>query len=374
MDPEMESVFIRHFEGIALPEEEDMIRLWISESEDNKKEYEQLKYFWEISSRIHIMQQVDVDSARKKVKSQIRDFKKTLNVWYYWQRISAVLAILLIPASILFFDNLHSKKTVFIPFREITSAYGVRNHFNLPDGSEVWLNSGSKIKFPEKFSSTKRELFLEGEAFFNVVKNPSKPFYVNLGEVSVKALGTSFNIAAYKGESTFETTLLNGNVQIVKKSTRDNEIVLFKMAPNQHAVYKKMYNNIVLSEITDIQTETKKNNQSGDGIISPNNRTDTGNLENKYTSWVEGKLFFRNDRMDDVVKRLERWYNVDIVLQDSILYDFRYNATFIDETFEQVLDLLVLSAPIEYTLTERKPNEDNSYSKKLVTIKLKTNY
>jgi ferric-dicitrate binding protein FerR (iron transport regulator) len=213
-------------------------------------------------------------------------------------------------------------------------------------------------------------VYLEGEAFFDVAGDKLRPFYVNLGEMSVKAMGTSFNIAAYEKDNTFETTVISGEILLVKRRQARRDIVLYKMEPNQHTVYDKFMKKITLYEVESLPEDDIDDITVIKPIDTEPILTKVNKFENKYTSWINGKLIFRNDPMDEVVKRLGRWYNVDIHLQDTILYDFRYTATFTNETLEQVLDLLSLSAPMEYSITERTMNEDNSYTKKSVIIKL----
>lgn len=366
----MDEIIIRFLQDDATREEKSMLESWLKESKENRDEFESIRKTWDLTSRLNQIRSFDVVAARKKIKRMIPEFRKSKSVLYYWQKIAAIIIIPLMIAAtgyFYFFSKRLDDKTLQ---QTITSSFGTRNQLSLPDGTEVWLNSGSEIRFPSKFIGNKREVFLEGEAFFDVAIDKLRPFYVNLGEMSVKAVGTSFNIAAYKKDNIFETTVVSGEILLVKRRQARKDIVLYKMEPNQHTVYDKS-----MKKITCYEVESLPEDDADDiGVIKsidiePIPRK-VDKFENKYISWINGKLIFRNDPMDEVVKRLGRWYNVDIQLQDTILYDFRYTATFIDETLEQVLDLLKLSAPMEYSITERTINKDNSYTKKLVIIKL----
>jgi ferric-dicitrate binding protein FerR (iron transport regulator) len=366
----MEEIIIRYFQDNATAEEKAMLESWLKKNQDNQTEFESVRKTWDLASRLNKIHSVNVVSARKKVKRKIPEFRKSRGLFFYWQRIAAViiLPLMISVAGYICFLNQEPDDEIFQ--QTITSSYGTRNHLNLPDGTGVWLNSGSVLRFPSKFQGSRREVYLQGEAFFEVANDRLRPFYVNLGEMSVKAVGTSFNIAAYKKDNTFETTLISGELLLVKKNRSRKDVVLCKMEPNQHTIYDKSRKKITLYE--DVlppagNTEEIRTIKSVNAEPVPQ-KVDI--FENKYTSWINGKLIFRNDPMDEVIKRLGRWYNVDIRLQDTILYDFRYTATFIDETLEQVLELLKLSAPMEYTITEREINDDNSYTKKFVTIKL----
>ncbi len=365
-----DELIIRFLLGETTPEENNVFDSWLKEDEKNQLEFNALKNTWEFSSRLNLMHQIDVQKARKKVKSEIPEFKKSKSLFFYWQRIAAILILPLLVSALGYFYIYKQRIQDKIVQQEVTASYGVRTQLNLPDGTNVWLNSGSRITFPSKFTENKREVSLEGEALFNVAENALRPFYVNLGEVSVKAVGTTFNVTAYKQDNTFETTLISGKILMVKKSKSKPEAVLYKIEPKQHAVYNKVEKKITIFE---------------DAVPTSQNEIDHRDIkplppeliplkeqinDNKYASWIEGKLIFRNDPMDEVVRRLGRWYNVDIRLEDTLLYDFKYTATFINENLEQVLNLLKLSAPINYKITERKVGNDNSFSKKIVTLTL----
>ncbi|MBN2611558.1 MAG: DUF4974 domain-containing protein [Bacteroidales bacterium] len=360
----------RYLSGNTSREESKSLEDWLNQYPENRSEYDSIKEVWDFVSRPYHMSKVDVARARAKVKKEIPEFRSIKNIFYYWQRVAAVIILPVFVAGVLFFYVFKQRLTSRIVQQEITASYGVRSKVNLPDGTDVWLNSGSRITFPSKFLDNKREVFLEGEALFNVADDKLRPFYVNLGEVSVKAIGTTFNVAAYQKDNTFETTLISGKVLMVKQSSSKSDVVLYKIEPRQHAVYNKQERKITVFEDALPPVPSSEKLESLKPLPPELSALKNEISDNKYTSWIEGKLIFRNDPMDAVIKRLERWYNVDIQLKDTLLYDFRYTATFVDETLEQVLGLLKLSAPISYSITEREEKNDKSYSKKKVVITL----
>jgi transmembrane sensor len=370
---DIEIMILKKLDGLSSHEEDEFIRKWIAENEENKQLYKHIESTRMLFSRLNSMRRIDVNKARRRVKNQIRDFRTIPDLWLWLQRIAAVLFIPLLLSVGVYWAIKKPFQQKIIPSREIQSAYGVRTKFTLPDGSLVWLNSGSVLKYPERFTGLRREVFLYGEAYFDVARNRHSSFYVNLGELSVKATGTSFNVAAYPEENTFETTLISGYVNLVKTGADQKEIVVCHLKPNQHAIYSKEIKKIKLYE-EDIKAKNEPLTTlpSGKPATLPN-ATDQLSLEreNKYTSWIHGKLIFRNDPMDLVAKRLGRWYNAEIELKDSILYNFQYTATFTNETLEQVLELLALSTPIEYSFARKKEKEDNSFTKERVTIRLR---
>ena len=239
---------------------------------------------------------------------------RTLIVWA--ASVAASFAIgVLITSVVIKTSNQETKS--FAQMQKVVTPHGAKTNFQLPDGSIVWLNSGSELSFPSAFGET-RPVTLTGEAFFEVGKS-AEPFIVstNYGEVEVQ--GTSFDVKAFPGEG-LQTTLVEGAVK-VKETNSGKEVAL---RPGQQA------------------------NFSGGKMIVEEVQTDL------FTSWKDGKLIFRDEQLPSVTKRLERWYNVKIELSgDTRLTEIRYNGTLEMESFSEVLQLLKVTAPIDYTYNEK---------------------
>jgi ferric-dicitrate binding protein FerR (iron transport regulator) len=199
--------------------------------------------------------------------------------------------------------------------QEISIPYGGKSKFNLPDGSVVWLNSGSKLIYPIDFKGH-RDIWLEGEAYFDVVKNRN-PFVVSTPYGDVKVLGTSFNVKAY-GDDDFQTTLVKGAVGI--KVDANNNIIL---KPGQQAFINKSGR----FEIRSVETEF-------------------------FTSWKDGKLIFYREPFEKVAKRMERWYNVNIEIDNEEMKDLWFTGTIEMETLSEVMELISKSMPVKYTYNQ----------------------
>lgn len=212
-----------------------------------------------------------------------------------------------------------------------------RAQFRLPDGTTGWLNSNSGLSYNMAFRED-RQVTLRGEAFFDVTKDKT-PFVVSTADVSVKVLGTRFNIAAYDNEDNVEIVLEEGKIEL----TGNGGLSSLTMIPDQLVFFNKMR-----KEITTETVETKK-----------------------YLSWTEGKLVFRNDPMEVVARRLERWYNVDVVLTGSLDEDFRLRATFVDESLEEVLGILQRSVGIRYRIENPDVRPDDTWAKKKIYLTVK---
>ena len=317
--------------------------------------------------KIHHKINLDADRSVLAVISGSKEILPMSSILKVFFRVAAVLIIPLLIVSVTYFLNderfFPSRQVLFtetylpgesderilqsgkVTYSEIYSPLGSRIKIDLSDGSEVWLNHGSKLKYPQKFGKDSREVFLSGEAYFNVNEDPARPFIVKTSVLCVKVVGTSFNLSAYPDDNTIKATLDEGKIIIFKALKDGSSERITELEPRQQGVF------IVNSKKFTVQTVKTV----------------------KYTSWKEGKLLLLDDPMDIVISKLERWYNVDIELADPNLKEYRYTATFIDETLPQVLQLLSLATPIEFNFTSRIKQQNNTYSKSKVIISGKTN-
>ncbi|MGV8094532.1 MAG: FecR family protein [Mangrovibacterium sp.] len=256
----------------------------------------------------------------------------------YLSRIAATLFIPLLVASLLLLFQIKSFRNE-ISWAEIHAPYGTRTDFHLPDGSTGHLNGGSTIKFPARFTGKVRNIKLTGEAYFNVISNHKKPFIVSTEEIDVKATGTSFNVMAYPDEKVTEVTLLNGKVEVFRKRENVTESMGI-LKPDESFIY-----------------------HSG----SDSGKIQSGNSSDKL-SWVDGKLIFKYESFDEVIRKLNRWYNANIVIKDTLLESYIYYGAFQDETLDEVLKLLQYTAPISYKDFEREKKQDGTFEKRKVEI------
>lgn len=281
----------------------------------------------------NIYREIKIDENQNKSKN--RTLIRTVNF------LTKIAAILFIPLIILYVSNTNLRDTQLeqIAYTEIYSPPGARTMFYLPDGSHGWLNGDSYLKFPERFQGNKRNVILKGEAFFDVVTNPEKPFTVSGKYFIIVATGTSFNVSAWDDVPETEVVMVEGKVDVY--FTRNNERnKVSSLSPGQllHFVPSKTGN-----YIQDVDIE-------------------------KYISWTEGRLIFREDPFSEVVERLNRWYNVNIVIKNEILESYEYVATFEDETLDEVLRMLTISAPISYRELKRTQKEDGTFSNRTIEL------
>jgi transmembrane sensor len=224
--------------------------------------------------------------------------------------------------------------------KEIATRWGTRSFQELPDGSKLWLNAGSKVKYADGLVNGRRELTLEGEAFFDVKHDPDHPFVIHTGKLDIKVLGTTFNIKAYPNDSTIETTLIKGRVEIDFKNNTQANILL---QPNEKV-------------IVPIKAAPATVNR-GDGAAGPELtiyrrmvRPDSAFRTIIETSWVEDKLAFRNEPFSDVSKKLERWYNIHFRFENNNYLQYRLTGYFKEQPIRNVMDALQISLGFHYRI------------------------
>ena len=226
---------------------------------------------------------------------------------------------------------------------EIVANKGTRSRIILPDSSVVYLNAGTKLNYPHQFSKNKREVYLDGEAFFNVKKDPNKPFIVHTTGIQVKVLGTTFNVKAYSSDKLIETSLITGSIEITVNKRPDEKITL---SPNAKLVIKN-------AGTPEPLTERKEESAGPAFAINPLTPDPKDNTIVE-TQWVENRLVFRNETFDEVARLMERWYNVIIEIEDEELKNTLLSGTFEDETIEQALDALKYTKSFRYNTTGEK--------------------
>ena len=236
---------------------------------------------------------------------------------------------------------------------ELKTKKGVKSKFMLPDGSMVWLNAGSILTYGKDFGREKREVILTGEGFFDVQKNTEKPFIISTSSVQIKVLGTAFNVKAYPEDRNTETSLIRGSIELTIKSRPNDKIIL---SPNEKIIVE---NNPPPRSEKKTQIDNHPTSLAANTLISIKklkiNPLDSSVLE---TQWVENKLVFRDESFRDIALKMERWYDVQIEIQDELLADERLSGIFTSETVTEALDALKesMSVPFRFKLSDRKIN------------------
>ncbi|MGX5816735.1 FecR family protein [Chitinophaga lutea] len=247
-----------------------------------------------------------------------------------WLKIAAAAAILL--AAGLFLQRLQQDG-----MRSDYNVKGTRSQIKLADGTSVWLNSDSELKYPARFKGSTREVFLKGEAFFDVAKDAARPFIVHTETMHLNVLGTSFNVKAYPGDSTAEATLISGEVEVEVLHQPGRKV---RLKPDEKLVLPKRLDTLNGA----IATETPV-------ILKPTYylREDSAIIE---TAWVDNRLLFQDESFTHLAARMERWYNVSVRFENAAIQQLRFTGVFGKETLEQALQALQLTENFRYRISD----------------------
>jgi ferric-dicitrate binding protein FerR (iron transport regulator) len=231
--------------------------------------------------------------------------------------------------------------TVSTAYNEVFSSVDAITKVTLPDNTTVWLNHSSSLRYPATFRKDFRTVELTGEAYFEVAHNVKFPFVVKTGDIEIVAMGTAFNILAYPDEDKIETSLIDGIVEVHRHDKNGELIEMLQMMPTDLVVYTRSNMDVIKHTISD----------------------------DRYFAWKEGKLIFNKEPMGEVVRKLSRWFNVDMQINDPKLLELTFTGTFINETLPQVLELMELIIPVKYSVSARHELSSGTFSKRTVTLK-----
>lgn len=329
---------IAYLEGKLSIEERIAFDQQMQSSPDFKKEVDDIRFIWETTAELKLHKQINTQQNWKKISKQIATDKYKKKILSFIRTAAAVLLIPVLFATYTLFNTVREWNNIPVEQVELNTAYGLISKITLPDGSEVWLNSGSSISYPKRFTKNKRSVQLAGEAYFKVTSDKSNRFDVTTANgLQISAYGTEFNVKAYEDEDKIEATLAKGHIEV----SEIGQPVSRTLRPGEQVTY---YKNTSKMEVDKVNLAVE-------------------------TSWKDGKMIFRRANMNEVVQRLARHFNVDIKLEGEELYDYKYSATFTTETLHEVLLLLEKTAPIKCTVIEPEQTSDFTYSRRIVIIK-----
>jgi transmembrane sensor len=253
--------------------------------------------------------------------------------------IAATLACIILLISTYFIRNYLS-----VPKEErieIVAGKGVRKEIKLPDGTVVLLNSDSKISYDMDMQNrNQRDVSLSGEAFFKVAHDKKRPFMVKTNTIAIKVLGTEFNVKAYPGDLKSETTLLKGSIELTINGRPEQNLIL---KPSEKFAL--------------VNKDTRLAEKNSNPVLMIENISSVKVGDREYIeeiSWTENKFVFQNESFEDLIPKLERWYNVKIILDNPIIKSYRFTGIFINENIDQALEAMQLIKSFHYKLNENE--------------------
>ena len=330
----------------------------LNQDENHLEKEEAYKSIWNNTEKVNRSLSTEVlwNNLKSKIASKpdviistrFNSRKVLLNINY------AAFIVITLLISFYFFKPYKALTKSQMPvYNEYSVPYGSKSKISLSDGTKIWLNSGSKIRYPSDFNQTNRIVYLEGEAFFHVAKNQKIPFYVKTGNINIKVYGTQFNVKSFKEEDNIETILISGSVDIEKTDNEGRVIENIEMKPNQIVTYSKNRGKFTLITNKVPRTEKKLIKRQPNAPHVTIEPVIDQDIE-MAVSWKQNKLTFKSVDIDKLILKLQRWYNVEITLKNNKLKNSRFSGTFDNETIEQALDALKLTTPFSYTIKKNK--------------------
>ena len=310
-DKKMDELLQKYIAGNASEKESQRIMEWLREDEQHLREYKRQRKLYDITLW-QTKSPVDIQQEKKDPLRRVLDV------------IVRIAAVIVFTVATTYFythhvlqDKEENMQTVVVPAGQHAELY-------LADGTHVWLNSGSRLTFPGRFSKKVRHVELDGEGYFKVSSNIKQPFIVGTNRCNIRVLGTEFNVLAYEKDSIWETALLEGAVEILQKKS---EVSLMKLKPGDMARLSK-------NQLTKEKIHT----------------TD-------YFRWKEGLICFNDISLRDIMEKLKLYYDVNFVINNQQILDAHYTGKFrTHDGIEHVIRVLALNNKFTYI----KDNESNT--------------
>ena len=333
MGSDIDKIISNYLRGELTEEEEIKLNKWLDKNSSNKDQLDTLSNIW--NTPVGYPGIVNMDDEKQKIWKRLLDENgnsvsrngKSVSLIKIILRYAAVLIVFF---SLGYFFWINSNPGIEAPvvaeLIERNNPLGQKSSIHLPDGSTVWLNAGSKLSYSSDFNNETRKLHLEGEAYFEVAKNPNIPFEVFTNNLVITALGTSFNVNAFGNKQIEKIALNTGKVKIECLDTIKYRCTPSYLKPGDLALFSNHTRRISISEF---------------------------NVSDPF-GWKDGRIVFHHASFDEVIDVLSRWYNVEFEITGSLNQEWNYSTTFENEVLENVMGSLKFTEKIEYEINGSK--------------------
>lgn len=353
MKEELAILLSRKLSGEATPEELQRLGEWIRDNPQDHYMIESVQLYWHntpVPDFFNISDNAHFERILNKAETAVvplyglqKTGKKYRPVWLKWTA-AAVFTGFVVVAALMF--NQQQLQRGDGAKNDIVTTRGTKSKIILPDGTQVWLNADTRLNFDKKFNGPLREVYLEGEAFFDVAKNKDRPFIVHTSDIDIRVLGTAFNVKSYKEEATIEATLIHGSIQVTRQKECIPKIIL---SPNEKLVFKKFIGKEVA--LPDNQPVIKQREaQYLVSKIGVNAGNDSSILE---TAWIHNRLLFDGDSFGELAIKMERWFDVQIKFESKEVANYRLRGAFEDETIGEALKALQQIADFKFIIRDK---------------------
>ncbi len=326
----IELLIKKESENLTLLERKELLKL-LEEDES----YLDLLHFLDVADKkeevfFNKNKQEDVEKSIQRLKKKINVKARRFPVKKYLLVAASVLAAFVFIKFMGF--EADTKKLAGNTYK---TEKGSKSNLTLPDGSKIWINSDTKISYKDDFGNASREIFLEGEAYFDIVKDESRPFIVHTSNMNIKVLGTVFNVRAYNDENNTQASLIKGSIEVTLTKDKSKIIRL------------KPYEKIILRN--NVHKKVQSKNADETAILITNIKRLEADSSVVETLWIENKLAFREESLENIILLLKHWYNVEIIIADASLKNNLYSGTFKEDNINDVMNALSLTGDFSYS-------------------------
>lgn len=343
----------RKLSGEATPGELKELEKWIRDNPQDHYVIESVQLYWHnmpVQDFFNISDNAHFERILNKAETPVVAISRYQHTTRKYRRAglkwaaAAVLIGFTVVAGILFNQQRLQKEDG--AKNDIVTTRGTKSKIILPDGTKVWLNADTRLNFDKKFNGALREVYLDGEAFFDVAKNKDRPFIVHTSDIDIRVLGTAFNVKSYKEEATIEATLIHGSIQVTKQKECIPKIIL---SPNEKLVFNKLIGKVVESP-DHLPMGKEKEAQYLVSKIAINESNDSSIVE---TAWIHNRLLFDGDTFKELAVKMERWFDVQIKFENAEAAGYRLRGAFEDETIVEALKALQQIANFKFTVKDK---------------------
>lgn len=332
------------------PEESEEFQHYLNDDEANRRDFNYLNIYWNSNDSEYADNALAFQKIQSKIKNQepapaITTTARSSSI-YIWRAAAAI--ILLAGFSYLFYTKFNkSTKPALVAtqssWQNKNTIKREKSTIVLTDGTRVILNSQSSLKYPTNFTGKTREVYLSGEAYFDVHKDHEHPFIIHTEKMNIKVLGTAFNVKSYPNEPQSETTLIRGAIEVTLDDRPSDRIIL---KPSEKLIVKNGLFKTVRRNTAKLNAaETNMGTQYVLTTLTHLQQDDSIIVE---TSWTQNKFIFRDENFQALASRMERWYDVDIKFRNDALKQYRFSGVFEKETIAQALDALRMTENFSY--------------------------
>jgi transmembrane sensor len=321
----IDDLIVNYLSHQSSPNEEEEFQAWLSQTDENRRYFVEMQDLWNTLAT-QDKDAFDSEAAYHRFKARVSfqhqpegKIHKHFPSPFYWAA-AVIMAFVLGGLSFLAINNeiiQHNTKqyAIYVP-------YGAKTRVVLPDNSVVWLNAGSTLRYGQNFGQKSRQVALVGEGYFEIAHNPAMPFTVNANQASVKVLGTKFDVKAYPEDKQLDVTLLRGSIQLTTIYQPNKSL---KLIPNQLAIVDKTHQNVTVENVDACEA----------------------------AAWTKGKIVFDEELFGQIVRRLERDYNVTIDVKDTNLNYLRFYGDFSNaQSIQEILNIMTSNNEFHYTMNE----------------------